>query len=155
MDSDAIDFRVTPWIAWRYGIQQYFLWYSNYYFQGDSRINPYRDHYRIYSGNHTWGDGILFYPGEDVEFPEDSRQLAGPIASIRMKNWRRGQQDYGYLRLAVDAGLAVEASAAAESVVPAALHEVTADEPARWACRGHLYERRRRRLEELLGGGTR
>ena len=33
--------------------------------------------------NYSNGDGVLFYPGIDRKFPEQSRDLRGPIASLR------------------------------------------------------------------------
>jgi hypothetical protein len=46
------------------------------------------------------GDGVLFYPGTDVVYPADSYGLDGPIASLRLKYWRRGIQDVDYLTMA-------------------------------------------------------
>lgn len=50
--------------------------------------------------NYTNGDGVLFYPGTDTVFPSDSYGLDGPIASLRLKQWRRGIQDVDYLTMA-------------------------------------------------------
>jgi hypothetical protein len=46
------------------------------------------------------GDGVLFYPGTDKSFPDESYGVEGPIASLRLKYWRRGIQDVDYLVLA-------------------------------------------------------
>ena len=42
----------------------------------------------------------MFYPGTDKVYPEESYGVAGPIASLRLKHWRRGLQDYEYLHAA-------------------------------------------------------
>lgn len=51
--------------------------------------------------NYSNGDGVLFYPGTDQVFPEESRGMLGPIASLRLKHWRRGVQDVIYLEQAM------------------------------------------------------
>ncbi len=50
--------------------------------------------------NYTNGDGVLFYPGTDTVFPDDSYGIDGPLASLRLKHWRRGIQDVDYLTMA-------------------------------------------------------
>ena len=42
----------------------------------------------------------MFYPGTDKIFPSSSYGLNGPIASMRLKEWRRGIQDIDYVTLA-------------------------------------------------------
>ena len=46
------------------------------------------------------GNGVLFYPGTYNVFPPYSYGIAGPIVSLRLKDWRRGIQDVDYLTLA-------------------------------------------------------
>ena len=145
-DTDAVDFRVTPWVGWKYGIDQYFLWHTNLFRHGSRETNP----FDLGRGSNSIGDGTLFYPGQEQRFPADDRGLPGPISSIRMKNWRRGQQDYEYFWLAKQAGLHEELAEIVEAVVPAALSEVDQHAPPPWAIRGHAYEKQRRRLAELL-----
>ena len=98
-DADATDFRVIPWIVWKYKLDQYFYWSTNFWGRINVFVNPFTFENRIN------GDGTFFYPGQDAQFPEESRNLAGPLSSIRMKNWRRGAQDLEYLWLAKNAGL--------------------------------------------------
>lgn len=152
IDTDAIDFRVIPWISWKYDVDQYFLWHVNYFYQGSRHINPFKDNYRVYDGRYAYGGGTFFYPGEDKEFPQDDRGLRGPIASIRMKNWQRGQQDYEYLWLAEQAGLHSEIQDIVNTVVPKALSECDShNAPAPWAVRGYIYEQQRKQLAQLIG----
>ncbi len=51
--------------------------------------------------NYSNGDGVLMYPGTDRVFPAEDRGIDGPIASLRMKHWRRGIQDVKYIQLAM------------------------------------------------------
>ena len=53
-----------------------------------------------WSWGHSNGNGVLFYPGTDTLYPEDSYGINGPIASLRLKHWRRGLQDVDYIALA-------------------------------------------------------
>ncbi len=74
------------------------------------------------------GDGVLFYPGTDSIYPSYSYGIAGPIASLRLKHWRRGIQDVDYLVLAS----AVDPIAVAKLVqqmVPNALWENQCTDP--------------------------
>ena len=118
IDCEAVDGRVNPWIAWKYGIDQYFLWCVNRYSQGSRRTNPSVDNYWVFGNDRAWGEGTFFYPGEDKDLPEFDKGVPGPIASIRMKNWRRGQQDYEYLWTARVVGQAQRIPEIIDSVVP-------------------------------------
>jgi hypothetical protein len=150
IDTDAIDFRINPWISWKHNVNQYFLWHVNYFYQDSRRINPFVDNYRVYSGRVTNGDGTLFYPGEDKEFPQDDRKLSGPISSIRMKNWRRGAQDYEYFLLAKQQGFNSQLNSVIYAVVPKAFDETTQNSPAPWATRGYQFENHRQQLANLI-----
>ncbi len=144
--TDAIDWRVQPWICWRYNLDQYFYWQTTSW-----------NHWRgpkgdVFTKNRNNGNGFLFYPGEDVIFPESSRELPGPLSSVRMKNWRRGMQDYEYLWLARESGLESEVDAIVKSCVPAALSE--AGKSISWSKRGSGFELYRRQLANLIAGKT-
>jgi hypothetical protein len=56
------------------------------------------------------GDGLLFYPGQDVG-------LEGPIACFRLKNLRQGTQDFEYLYLLEKMGKKDAALAEAQKVI--------------------------------------
>lgn len=161
LDAPAADNRVNPWIAWKYGVDQYFMWETGgftYY-----PHNPWDDQYIGDGGGKAWGNGDYIYPGTDVKLLDDSRGLDGPIASLRMKNWRRGQQDYEYLWLAHEHG--IDTQAIVDDVVPAAFNDYQGSFTSQgqqpvWAERGHVYEAARKKLALLLdgkagaGGGT-
>jgi hypothetical protein len=146
INTDAIDWRVQPWICWRYDLDQYFYWETTNWSHWK------RPPVDVFTKNRNNGNGFLFYPGEDVIFPESSRELSGPLSSVRMKNWRRGMQDYEYLWLAKESGLEPEVDAIVKSCVPAALSE--AGKSISWPSRGHGFELYRRQLADLIAGKT-
>ena len=159
IDNFATDPRVDPWIAWKYNVDQYFLWetafiYNKWY---GEKINPW---VAPYSGGSEatsrWGIGTIIYTGNDALFPEESRGIDGPIASIRLKNWRRGQQDYEYLVLAQKAG--IDTRSLVDQVVPAAFDDYNDSTYIRqgqqpiWAQRGYLFEGARTAVAGRLEG---
>ena len=163
IDADAVEARVTPWIGFKYHIDQYFLWETSYWNNPNGKRNVFQTVYRSDGGSN--GNGFFFYPGEEADFPQDDRGLKGPIASIRMKNWRRGQQDYEYLWLATQHGLADQVTPIVDSIVPRAFDDYgngfdsQSSQPL-WARRGYEYEAARRQIADLLAsvihedGGT-
>ena len=143
-DADAVEFRVMPWIVWKYKIDQYFYWSTTFWTDLNVFVNPLTYEDRIN------GDGTFFYPGQDYEFFEENRQLAGPLSSIRAKNWRRGAQDYEYLWLAEQAGLKTQAEAIVDECIPAAVWEAKGLNDVSWPSRGYAFEDYRRQLAELI-----
>ena len=110
--------------------------------------------------NYSNGDGVLMYPGTDLIFPEESRGIDGPIASLRMKHWRRGIQDVQYLSLAMEVDPAAT-QAIIDSMVPAAMWEIgVTDEndpsfvnlPPSWSNDADLWERARAQLINIILG---
>ena len=115
IEDDGVALRQLPWAQYKKHIQRWFYWESTYYnnFQGGTgESNVFKDAH-TFGGlggrdeiigetgpNYTNGDGVLFYPGTDRVFPAESYGLDGPIASLRLKHWRRGIQDVDYLALA-------------------------------------------------------
>lgn len=82
IDFDSMDYRIIPWICWRYGIKGFLYWCVNWW--------PDKDPYKT-AMNTPWqqnGNGLMYYPGED-----------GPIDSLRIEIFRDGMEDYEYLYL--------------------------------------------------------
>lgn len=146
IDAPATHMRVNPWILWKYNADLYLLWYVNHWGDEDGQpIDPWAGDRR----NVRWGDGSFMYAGENRSSTEgNDRGLQGPIAGIRLKNWRRGAQDHGYLHLASQRGINVDAFV--DSIVVAAFDETPQNQPAQHARSGFAFERVRRRLAELL-----
>ena len=122
-----------------------------------TKKNAWADQITIIEGTTLLGDGTWIYAGEDKYHPGDSRDLKGPIASIRMKNWRRGEQDYEYLWLARQAGL--DTKEIVDRVVPRAFNDYGdgfTDQTGQplWAEKGYQFETARRSLADLLASSA-
>ncbi|GMW00380.1 MAG: hypothetical protein AMXMBFR84_15170 [Candidatus Hydrogenedentota bacterium] len=87
IDFSPLVYRIAPWINRRYNITGFLYWSSVYW--GSPDRNPWHDPgFRV-----RWnGEGFLFYPGKEIG-------IDGPIASIRLKNFRDGMEDYEYLTI--------------------------------------------------------
>lgn len=147
IDDFATDARVNPWIAWKYGADMYSFWEVAYY--ASSSVNAWVEP----------AGGTIVYTGEDRKYPRDTRGIKGPIASIRMKNLRRGMQDYEYLWLA--ARLGVPVNDIVDVIVPAAFNDYSngtlksqSDQPT-WPEHGMIFEEARRTLAERIATMTR
>ena len=143
-DADAVEFRVIPWIVWKYNIDQYFYWSTTFWEDLNVFVDPCTYENRIN------GDGTFFYPGQDVLFNDENRNLAGPLSSIRAKNWRRGAQDFEYLWLARKMGFESEMNDIVNECVPTALWEAKSQKDISWPSRGYTFEKYRKQLAELL-----
>lgn len=85
IDFDSIDYRILPWLAWKYNIKGILYWCVNWW----PNVDPFMS-----AKNTKWqqnGNGLLFYPGED-----------GPIASLRLEIIRDGMEDYEYIHMLSD-----------------------------------------------------
>ena len=142
-EDDGVALRELVWAQFKKKIDRWFFWESTYYnnFQGgmgETRVfrsaftfgalAETNDVLGATGWNYSNGDGVLFYPGTDRVFPEDSRGVAGPFASLRLKHWRRGIQDADYLARAAtfDPDRVAQIVAA---MVPRALWEYGVSDP--------------------------
>jgi hypothetical protein len=106
------------------------------------------------------GDGVMFYPGTDKLYPNSSYGLNGPIASLRMKHWRRGVQDTDYLALANKVNPAAVQALIAK-MVPTVMQEVGVDVPSdptykhcdiSWSTNPDDWEAARLQLANIIDG---
>jgi hypothetical protein len=115
IEDDGVSPRMIPWAQWKMDVGRWYYWESTYYYDFqlkgirqnvwttantygvDEKFDPVRGRTGY---NYANGDGVLFYPGTDTVHPEVSLGVGGPIASLRLKYWRRGVQDADYLALA-------------------------------------------------------
>lgn len=140
-DDDGVALRVNAWIQFKEHVHRWFYWESTYYDDeqaGAGKVNLFRSAHTFggYSRNdavagesgaaYSNGDGVLFYPGTDTLFPSDSYGVDGPFASLRMKQWRRGIEDYEYLARAVEID-PVAVSNIVETMIPSVVWEVGVD----------------------------
>ena len=114
-EDEGVSLMVSAWAAYKKKIDRWFYWEATYYndFQGgrgDTNVfttaqtfgsEPERHPVLGEAGwNYTNGDGVLFYPGTDLLFPEYSNGVRYPFASLRLKFWRRGIEDVAYIKQA-------------------------------------------------------
>lgn len=175
IEDDGVALRQLAWTHYKHRIDRWFYWETTYYnnFQaGAGQTNVFQqaqtfgedDTLDAQRGRTGWqygnGDGVLFYPGTDRVFPDESYGLAGPIASLRLKHWRRGLQDVEYLTLAATIDPAAVA-ALVKRMVPTSLWEygvTDADDPTyvltpvEWSDEAADWEAARRTLGEIIRG---
>jgi hypothetical protein len=144
LDDDAVSPRVNGWLGAMYRIPRWFdrdatRWSD----AGGEPVDP-------FDGGAD--DGVLLYPGTQRDsFDEHSIGLEGVLPSIRLKNWRRGVEDAGYLRMARERD-AARADAVARWLVPTAFGEARSGEAPSWGSRGKpFFEARRALLAIALG----
>lgn len=124
LDNDGLALTTWPWIAWRYGLDTLYLYNMTEwtYFRLDRAKVPWSGRRReIWENplNQSWAtnsQGVLVYPGKYVG-------IRGVVASIRLKQVRRGMQDYEYLWLTKQRGAGERANATCQRLVPRALYE--------------------------------
>ena len=174
-EEDGVGLLVNPWAQFKKGISRWFFWESTYWynFQGDhTQINVfnraqnfgYNNNFDSIQGDKGFayanGDGLLFYPGTDSVYKSESYNINGPIASLRMKHWRRGIQDADYLALAK----AIDSTATykiIDSVVPKILWECDVTDHSdptwlvdgiHWSVNPDAWENARKKLAKIIGG---
>ena len=144
-DDDGVSPREIPWGLYKKRVGRFFHWESTIYKDNEDGApetdvfataanygaHPFTNDAILgeTSTHHTNGNGILFYPGSDKLFPAQSYGLGGPIASLRMKHWRRGITDIDYVVMA-SAKDAVATKAIVDKMVPKVLWEVGVFEQA-------------------------
>jgi hypothetical protein len=174
-EDDGIALRELAWGQYKKGIDRWFFWNATYYddyqggrgqtdlfnnaqtFGGPPRPEPSRG---MSAWNYSNGDGVLFYPGTDAVFPAESYDLTGPIASLRLKYWRRGIQDVDYLVMA--AKVDPEATKAiVQRLVPKVLWEYGVTDksdptyvrtPISWSTDPDDWEAAREQLADIIEG---
>ena len=176
IEDDGVALRASAWGMFKKHIGRWFLWETAYYnnFQGGTGETDVfnsaftfgiDDHFDPVYGRTGWnyanGDGVLFYPGTDTVFPASSYDLNGPIASLRLKLWRRGIQDVDYLALA-DAVDHDATQAVVQEMVPKVFWEygvTNPDDPSytltdiSWSTDPDVWEAARRRLADIIVAG--
>jgi len=134
-EDDGVSMRQLSWGQYKLGIRRWMYWMLNggaadplgqALSFGDiaGRDPATGDSSSMYSN----GEGVLVYPGTDVKNPHNSYGLSGPMASVRLKQLRRGIQDVDYLaKAAVINPAAVQLLV--NQMVPKALWEVGVADP--------------------------
>ena len=105
-DAPTLSLTANGWIQSMYGIERWFYWESTFWSDdnrgGRGAYDPFATAETFHNGDgdHCNGDGLLVYPGRQLQFPNHDLGTADTIPSIRLKQWRRGIQDAGYIELA-------------------------------------------------------
>jgi hypothetical protein len=175
IEDDGVALRELAWGQYKKRINRWFSWQSTYYddWQGRggetdvfARAQTFGGKAAVETPNvlgqtsltYGNGDGVLFYPGTDVVYPENSYGVDGPFASLRLKYWRRGIQDADYLDLAAARDPAAVQTIVAR-IVPKALWEVGARNPLNptyqyadvsWPTDGESWESARAQLADII-----
>jgi hypothetical protein len=139
-EDDGVALREQPWGQFKKKIDRWFWWEATYYDDNQQGLGT----VDLYTSANTFGtattdpiygtnggangNGVLMYPGTDTVFPASSYGVAGPIASLRLKHWRRGIEDVDYLTLA-SAIDPTSVSAIVDKMVPSVLWEVQCHDP--------------------------
>jgi hypothetical protein len=179
-EDDGTALRMVPWVQYKKGIHGWFYWNTSYYYDyqnGAGRTDVWRQAKTFgappkrdpvigeTSGTYSNGDGVLQYPGTDVLFPDaQAPRLNGPVASVRLKLWRRGIQDHAYLTMAMAKDPAAT-RALVDRMVPKVLWEVGVANPRdpsyqfggkgegiSWPVDPDAWESARRQLADIIEG---
>ena len=163
-EDDGVAMRQIAWAQYKKNVDRWFYWYVNLNFQADPFVQAttwgtasYRDPVLGLYGHDgtTNGTGLLVYPGTNLYHPEDSYNVDGPLASLRLKEWRRGVQDTDYLALAKQIDPAA-ADRILQKVVPKVLWEYPARDPnyyvgdISWSVDPDVWESARAELNSLI-----
>jgi len=141
VDADLLGCRAMSWVCWKFGITSWTVWESDF-----NALRAY-----LYPETYTTGDrvynlhGMLVYRGETMG-------LKQPVASIRLKELRRGTQDYEYFWLAARNP---EGKALADREVEALIHDPLRSDgtwgmPGMWNHNPELWDQARTRIGEYL-----
>ncbi len=157
-DVEAIGPRVNGWIQARRGIDRWFFWHTNFWYDenngGQGPFDPFTqpESFHNHLNEYAQGDGMLVYPGRQTSaFVTRDLGFDGVVASVRLKNWRRGVQDAGYLQLA-RAQDAAAANAIADALLGRTLDSARGGQPPDWGTSGQRFFAARADLFALLGG---
>jgi hypothetical protein len=140
IDGEALGPRTWGWILWRYGFAAGVSWEIGW--PSPSCLSNSRC-----SGFGLHGDASLVYLADALGVP------GRVLPSIRLKNLRRGAEDYEYLWLLRQAGQGQLAEAYAYSLVPRALDDRLVENMAgAWHHDPSAWERVRREMGLVLAG---
>jgi hypothetical protein len=159
-DTSAIGPRVDGWLGAMFDVGRWFFWETTFWYDdnrgGKGAYDPFvtAETFHNQDDDYVMGDGVLVYPGKQIDaFVEHSIGMDGVVASIRMKNWRRGIEDAGYYQLA-HAAAPAQAEAIAHALLPRVFSAAIAGTPAAWSNSGKPHFEARKALLALVPRGT-
>lgn len=177
IEDDGVALRASAWAQYKMAIDRWFYWESTYYNNFQCYGNSDEAYTNVFQKAHTFGcyeeddsqlgktgwnytngDGVLFYPGVDLLFPDESYGVMGPLASLRLKFIRRGLQDVDYLTMAAAVDPAGTAQIV-EEMIPKVLWEYGVAEPddptwvysdISWSTDPDVWEKARAELANII-----
>ena len=159
-DTPAISLRVNGWLEGMFDIGRWFFWETTFWYDdnrgGHGAYDPFvtAETFHNADGDYSMGDGVLVYPGKQVDVgASHSIGMDGVVASIRLKNWRRGIEDAGYLQLA-HAADPTKAEAIARGLLPKVLSGAKDGQAVSWSDASKPYFDARKALLALIPRGT-
>jgi hypothetical protein len=164
VDAPSADCRMMAWAAFKHNADGYFYWHADHW-QHNSQKQGERNQ-NVWANPVTFdnrgqpnkpkidqgfinGDGVLFFPGTEKLHPEEDRGIPGPISSIQLANFRRGQQDHIYLTMAKNLGLSEVVKRCVLATVPAVFTQAPKDAVG-FAQDGNTYEKARYELARAI-----
>lgn len=159
-DAWHVSLRANAWIQQKHGIERWFYWESVFWNDGNrGGHGPYdplvtAETFHNDDADHCNGDGVLVYPGKQVKDGYRSLGFEGVLPSIRLKQWRRGISDAGYVQLARKVN-ASKADAIVARMVPRVLGDAPKRVEPSWPTAGEPWTKARRELFELITGARR
>ncbi|HNS96088.1 MAG TPA: DUF4091 domain-containing protein [Polyangiaceae bacterium] len=146
--------RANAWIQQKYDIERWFYWESTFWTDGNrGGHGPYdpllwSETFHNAQGDHCNGDGVLVYPGKQVVEGYRTLGFDGVLSSIRLKQWRRGISDAGYLQLVQKIDRETS-DRIMTKMIPGALQQVSGGIPL-WPREGAAWTEARRELFDKL-----
>ena len=158
LEGTAVDLRVNGWIKYLFDINTWFVWQSTHWThngqgpKGRLQQRIFNEPLTFINWHMEWGngDGVLFYPGRMPQQPEEDREINRCMPSIRLKNIRRGQQDYELLWLAERKAGKNRIKSMARELVVKAMDEIGMDDKVYWPQHGDAYDAMRERLLDII-----
>jgi hypothetical protein len=141
VDGDLLGCRAMSWVCWKYGISSWTVWELDY-----NALRAYLFPETYVTGDRIYNlHGMLVYRGETMG-------LKQPVASIRLKQLRRGAQDYEYFWLAArdPKGRAMVDQAVGGVINDPLRSEQSWGLPAMWNHNSEAWEKVRIRVGEAL-----
>ena len=158
LEGTAVDLRVNGWIKYLFNINTWFVWESTHWKHNGQGPKGWLEQ-RVFNEPLTFinehlewgnGDGVLFYPGMMPNQPRENRGLNRVLPSIRLKNIRRGQQDYELLWLAEKKVGSEKIKMLARELVVKAMDEIEMTDKVYWPQNGDSYDAMRERLLDII-----
>ena len=173
IEDDGVALRTLAWTQYKKKIDRWFYWESTYYnnYQGNTGQTDVFKKAQTFGNfsrtdkvlgqtgdNYLNGDGVLFYPGTDKRFTSSNYGLSGPIASLRLKHWRRGIQDVDYLTMAAKIN-PTKVNEIVSRIIPKVVWELGATDPSdptwvnadiSWSIDPDKWEATRKELADII-----